>query len=217
MRLTPSKKARSAIPETAGRLTNPERMVDAAILCFRKYGPAKTSMEDVAKAAQVGRQTVYRTFRTRTELLDAVANRRLEEIGAKVLPVLAACENFEDALIRGSVETMRLARLDRLFIAVLESATDNGVERYLLDPGSPVHEYMLKIWAPVFAQARERGELRQDIGDVDLATWLRGVHLMLLLREDLDEKGQAALLRMFVVPGLVPLVKSPGKVRKKQT
>ena len=39
------------------------RIIEAAITCFRKFGPLKTSMNDIADAA--GRQTGYRTFRSR--------------------------------------------------------------------------------------------------------------------------------------------------------
>lgn len=184
--------------------SDPDRMIDAAIACFRKNGAAKTSMDDVARAAAVGRQTVYRAFRTRTELLDAVIHRRLTEIAAKIKPILAECSNFEEALTKGSIETMRLARADRIFLMVLEAAADQGVERYLLDPDSPVAQRMLEIWIDTFARARERGELRPDIPDPDLANWLRGVHLILLLREDLTAEGQTHLLRTVVMQGLMP-------------
>jgi hypothetical protein len=128
----------------------------------------------------------------------------MADLAAKIRPLLIDCGSFENALVRGSIETMRLARQDRVFIAVLNSVSDRGVERYLLDPKSPVLAHMLSIWSQSFAQARVRGELRADLGDVEVANWLRAVHLILLLREDLKKKGQEAMVRNFLVPSLKP-------------
>jgi AcrR family transcriptional regulator len=178
------------------------RIIEAAVACFRRFGPLKTSMSDIADAAKVGRQTVYRTFRSREDLLEAVAIRRLRAMADRIRPLVIACGSFEDALIAGSIETLRLARQDRIFMSLLETAGDRGVERYLLQSWSPVQEPMLSIWRDAFAKARKRGELRKDIGDTEVAEWLRAVHFILLLREDLDEAGQKALLKTFVVPSL---------------
>jgi AcrR family transcriptional regulator len=178
------------------------RIIEAALACFRRFGPLKTSMSDIADAAKVGRQTVYRTFRSREDLLEAVAIRRLRAMADRIRPLVVACASFEDALIAGSIETLRLARADRIFMSLLETAGDRGVERYLLQSKSPVQESMLDIWRDVFAKARKRGELRKDVSDKDAAEWLRAVHFILLLREDLDAAGQKALLKTFVVPSL---------------
>ena len=179
------------------------RIIEAALACLRKFGPLKTSMNDIAAAANVGRQTVYRTFRSREDLLEAVAIRRLRAMAERIRPVVTACTSLEDALVKGSLETLRHARQDRIFMSLLETAGDRSVERYLLHSKSPVQEPMLSIWRDVFAKARKRGELRKDVEDKEIAEWLRAVHFILLLREDLDAAGQKALLKTFVVPALL--------------
>lgn len=50
-----------------------ERIVRAASRCIAQFGPAKTSLTDVASELGVTRQTVYRHFPTTSSLLNAVA------------------------------------------------------------------------------------------------------------------------------------------------
>ena len=62
-----------------------ERIIAAAKRCIDLYGPAKTTLSDVAAELGVTRQTVYRLFRSSDELLNAVA--------------LSAADSFVDRLV----------------------------------------------------------------------------------------------------------------------
>jgi AcrR family transcriptional regulator len=55
------------------------RIVAAAATCVEKFGPAKTTLSDVASELGVTRQTVYRYFANLAELLGAVAQAGLED------------------------------------------------------------------------------------------------------------------------------------------
>lgn len=186
------------------RESNQTRIIASAIACFQKNGTARTTMEDIAAAAALGRQTVYRSFPTRTALFDAIALQRLIAMRDRMKLRVDAYPTLEAAMIDGTVDMRRLARKDRIFMAVVESAGDHGLERYLLHPSPVVRDIMRSIWADVFARARARGELRTDLSDMEIADWLRFVNFNLLLRDDLTADGQKALLRTFVLPALKP-------------
>lgn len=62
---------RGSPPENADEAR--ERIVDAAMRCIDRYGPAKTGLSDVAAELGVTRQTVYRYFSTTDDLFAAVA------------------------------------------------------------------------------------------------------------------------------------------------
>lgn len=180
-----------------------EIIIDAAIACFKRYGVSKTSMEDVTQTAGLGRMTVYRTFRTRNDLLDAVALRRMREIADKLAPYFAAYKTLEDAVVKGSIKIVELSRKDKIFFSVIEQASDRGVEHFLVTPKSPVRHLTLELYSGVFDAARKRGEMRSDVSDVEVAAWLRSVHLILFLRDDLNVVGQTTLLKRFLLPSLV--------------
>ena len=64
-------------PKRADALRNHERLIAAAREAFAEGGAA-TSLEEIARRAQVGIGTLYRNFSTRQDLLEAVY---LDELG----------------------------------------------------------------------------------------------------------------------------------------
>lgn len=55
----------------------PERILEATEDVLRRYGPAKATVVDVARALGVSHGSVYRHFRTKSELREAVTARWL--------------------------------------------------------------------------------------------------------------------------------------------
>lgn len=64
-----------------------ERILDAAEEVLRRYGPAKTTVVDVARALGVSHGSVYRHFESKAALRDAVAARWLHRISAPLAAV----------------------------------------------------------------------------------------------------------------------------------
>lgn len=105
-------------PEATTVASVPERLLDAAVEVAADHGLARLSVADVAKRAGLSRQTLYKHFATRDEL---VAQAVLREAGAMVEAVIAAAEVHEDpidsleAAILTSLEVARThPLLDRL-------------------------------------------------------------------------------------------------------
>lgn len=78
------------------------RLVDAAVRCIGRWGLRKTTLDDIAREAGVGRATVYRAFPGGKERLIVVVlqhevGRLLHDIDAE----LAACESLDDLLTTG--------------------------------------------------------------------------------------------------------------------
>jgi AcrR family transcriptional regulator len=65
-------------PETL----TPDRVLEATEEVLRRYGPAKATVVDVARALGVSHGSVYRHFRTKTELREAVTRRWLAQAHA---------------------------------------------------------------------------------------------------------------------------------------
>src|SRR5258708_34553312 len=60
---------------------NRERILEAAKQAFTRSG-ASTSLDDIAKQASVGAETLYRHFPTRDALLEAVYRTEVEKLAA---------------------------------------------------------------------------------------------------------------------------------------
>jgi AcrR family transcriptional regulator len=83
-----------------------ERILDAAEEVLRRYGPAKTTVVDVARALGVSHGSVYRHFPSKAALRDAVAERwlagvsdPLEAIAAVNSPAPERLRRWFDLLI----------------------------------------------------------------------------------------------------------------------
>jgi AcrR family transcriptional regulator len=95
-----------------------ERLLDATLYVAEMHGISRLSVGDVAKRAGLSRQTLYKHFASRDEL---VANAVMREAGRMVEQVIAASAGFDDpeqSLQAAILEMLRLARthplLDRL-------------------------------------------------------------------------------------------------------
>ncbi len=67
----------------------PEKILDAAEEVLRRFGPAKATVVDVARALGVSHGSVYRHFPSKAALRDAVAERWLSRISAPLAAVAA--------------------------------------------------------------------------------------------------------------------------------
>jgi AcrR family transcriptional regulator len=70
--------------------TNPRRraLLDAALTVFTRYGYQKTSMDEVARAAQLSRQGLYLHFATKEELFRAAVRNTLENSSGAAVAAL---------------------------------------------------------------------------------------------------------------------------------
>lgn len=127
-------------------VTTVEQLLDAALVAVSRHGTRRLSMEDVATAAGVSRQTLYRHFGSKAELLDALAihlERRFEErlrkeIAAELEPraqldaALRALVGFLDTHVgQHLVDAEPAFVLERLRLALDEQAT--AMDRALHD------------------------------------------------------------------------------------
>ena len=67
----------------------PERILAATEDVLRRYGPAKATVVDVARALGVSHGSVYRHFRTKTALREAVTKRWLDHTTTLLEPLAA--------------------------------------------------------------------------------------------------------------------------------
>lgn len=74
---------------TDGILT-PDQILAAAQDVLRRYGPAKATVVDVARALGVSHGSVYRHFPSKTALREAVTQRWLDQSHAELATVLAS-------------------------------------------------------------------------------------------------------------------------------
>ncbi len=84
-----------------------QRILAAAMTCLEQFGPAKTTLSDVASELGVTRQTVYRYYANLSELLGAVAQAGMEDFVDRMTRHLATFSTPSEVAIESVVYAVR--------------------------------------------------------------------------------------------------------------
>jgi AcrR family transcriptional regulator len=129
------------------------RIVDGTLDCLARQGIAKTTVDDIARAARLSRATVYRTFpRGKEGILAAVVETEVARLFSTLAVAMGEASDLEDVLVAGMVESARSLRdhaaLSYLLAyepgTVLPYLTFSQLDRLLLAAGD--------LAAPFFAR-----------------------------------------------------------------
>jgi AcrR family transcriptional regulator len=184
-----------------------DRIIAAARRCFTQYGPRRTTMEDVAKEAGIARPALYRYVSSRDEIIEQVIIERVEELGEGFRPLFEDATSFADAFVAVSLAAVNAARLDPELQALFETTTGSRIVQVMAGPStgaqSAFHDFVKSFFKDAFAAARTSGELRTDVSDDAMVEWIRGVYLMMILREDLDGDREREMVVSFLLRSLV--------------
>ena len=126
-------------------------ILDAAGHLYATQGAA-ASMGDVARAAGVGRATLYRYFQTRESLLEALAGRAVADVG----------DRLADARLDAVPVDEAIERIVRAVVTVGDRYAVLLDERIQPDPKETERVLATPIRA-VFARGIEDGALRDDV------------------------------------------------------
>jgi AcrR family transcriptional regulator len=87
-----------------------DHILDAALELAAASGLRHLTMDDVARGAGVGRMTVYRRFKTRDALLDALAGREARRCLAELDAASPVDAPLEEQVVAGFTTALRLTR-----------------------------------------------------------------------------------------------------------
>lgn len=180
-----------------------EAVALAAVDCFERFGVHRASMVDVAQAAGLSRQTVYRLFESRPALLEYIAAQRIKAMGEQLKPYFATVDDFEEALVEGSMRSIAAGASDTLFREIIAHSGEHEIEAFTFKGSPEIQQLMVDLWSPVLNKARARGQLTDGVSNDEAVEWIRNQHAVLSIRDDYDEARQRQILSWFLVPSLM--------------
>jgi AcrR family transcriptional regulator len=119
------------MPPTSETLTA-ERILEATEDVLRRHGPAKATVVDVARALGVSHGSVYRHFRTKAALREAVTKRWLDRTTEELAGIVAATDRDPQTRLRDWLAALMEAKRRKagddpeLFATYSVLATDAG-------------------------------------------------------------------------------------------
>ncbi len=144
-----------------------EVIIEAAIACFGRHGLTKTTVVDIARAADVSRSTVYEYFRDKAEIVEACAEHSSQKFYREMAKAMGKGDSLEDKLTLAAVFVTRARR----FLEP-EMYFDADEASLLLTKNAAV---LLRecgeFLAPYLAAAKLTGEVRKDLGVVAAGEW----------------------------------------------
>jgi AcrR family transcriptional regulator len=183
----PTAKQAGARPERADAARNRARILEAARSLFAERGVREVSLEEVARAAGVGKATLFRRFGDRGALFLALLDEHERELQDEVLrgePPLGPCAPprarllaFLDALLRLSLEHRELllasetarpgARLQTGAYAFWHRHVSwlLGESRPPADPDLLAHVLLAAFDAELLTALQEQGRDEASVGD----------------------------------------------------
>ena len=148
-----------------------DRIVDAAVKCFQRFGINKTSMDDIAKVAKMSRPTIYRYFPSRHHLAVEVLVREVRDHTQLVLPILAEHRYPPKAMIEAIVFAVTAAR-DHPYTSIIVSDAGSELLSRVAGADRAMLEAMSEMWQPKLIEWRELGYLRPELRLDDLLLWI---------------------------------------------
>lgn len=189
-----------------------DRILAAAPEVLRRFTLSKFGMEDVARGAGVARQTIYKHFSGKDDLLIAMfVNEMLQNHAPRLAEVVAKPPSAEN--------------LTEIFMTELNLARGYPLFDELLDPGiapkmaelnfssARMAETRETIWLPILERYIAAGVVRADVNKPDACRWITYQEYWLLthptvLCEDDGELRQ--YVRDFVVSALLDAAPAPA-------
>ena len=185
--------------QTDSQLTIPalteteEKILDAAIRTFLRFGARKTSMNDIAAAAGVSRQTLYDLFGGKNELIQAstrlITGKKLASVRAQLTDEMSLAEKldtyFKDTIVE-SFEALKDAGDVNDLIAGYHEAENSAIVESHVRHTDLVEE----ILAPFAAQLSKHGLTPRDQAKF-IVTVTMGLKTGVKTRADLDSALEA--------------------------
>ena len=179
------------------------RILAAARECFSRLGIEKTTIVDIAEAAEYSRPVIYKHFNDKADIVDRVCLEEMQAVQAGLNERIARDLPFAEQLTQAIGEAVVLAHGN---IYIKRFMEDNEAWVRSQTEAGTVHRWVRERWERFLARDKAEGILADDLDIEQCVTWISMVQSLLLLRyasEDLDTAAMRAFVRRFVVTPLL--------------
>jgi AcrR family transcriptional regulator len=183
-----------------------ERIVDAAEDAVRRWGLARTRIDDIADEARCGRSTIYRYFGNRENVIVQVLLRRGRVFGDNLVRRVGDVADPKEKIVEGVVLALKQIRNDELLSSIFTGEMLPSAAR-LADAAEPLFQLATQVWVQVLrADPHLERSLRSNVGPERAAEWILRIMLSYLavpLRTKHDGRALRRDLRLLLLPALI--------------
>lgn len=176
-----------------------EKIVQAAITTFSKYGYDKTRMDDIAKSANLGKGTLYLYFKSKEELFYAISENSIKELKEQLSKLFSKKEDLVHDAEKFYDQYRNLIHdSEKVSFEIIAESSRNPKLRKAL------YEQRMKVYDIVIDYLRrqiEKGFFRKDMDVNAIASGLVALYdgltisKLLGISEDYNKKTWAQTIR----------------------
>lgn len=179
------------------------RIIEAVSSALLEIPSADISMSAAAKRAGVGRQTLYRRFSSKEQLLHAVYEERTETNIRKMIMAVPRNQNPVELIVGTMLASLEITERDAVLMNMIMATSSSEAGEFLLGRDSFNYRLCERLWCPILEHLRDRGMLRHPDQIEEYLQQIRVAYYVLLIRRDIPREQRGRHVQNFFLPILL--------------
>ena len=180
-----------------------EEILQAALRLYRKAGPAKVTMDNVAKATGRSRSSLYYYFKNRDEIFQAVLERIAEDVATEIRVAVTAAINLHDKICAYCSTKIKTSQEWKYIFIAIDQLTDAEEKSRHTKIMDALHKKLIYLERGILveAMAADASQLARVVnnGELDMLAFIissgvRGIRREIYDHNDPHDAKAAALL-----------------------
>lgn len=190
------------------------RIIEAARSCFESIGVNETKMGDIASAAGFSRQTVYKHFSSKEDIINRIGFLEIEKVNKTLRGKVNRNIPFADRLTDAIVLSVEISLENPYLRRVIENSQLMPRPR---EGDMSLFLWQRARWSRMLEDAQAQGDLAPDLDIDHIVEWILFAQLGLLSALDrwlLLSTDTRSFVRRFIV---APLIRTTGSTAEDQS
>lgn len=182
-----------------------QNILDKARELYLEFGLKRTSMDDVAKRAGMGRATLYRRYADKSQLFMAVISRDVQTNLNAIEQAIQESENYLEGLLDAFVLGIRLIDDNPLLTRLLQTEPDD-ILPFLTKDFEGILVFSRTYIAERIVKGQKRGDIRKVDAKLTAELMIRLIQSLMLTPNGVIKAGSETSVRKVCDQFLRPLL-----------
>jgi AcrR family transcriptional regulator len=180
-------------------------IVDAATKSFSLFGYKATTMDQVAKLANVGKGTIYTFFKNKEELFDDIINSLLKDMKDVAEKAINKENSFHENANRVLFDLLEFRNSHQLTIKLFQEEREIGTQA-VVEVVQRVEEAIINYMKGIIQEAIDRKEIKRCDPEITAFVMLK-LYVSLIFdwersHKPLDKEEISELFELYLFKGL---------------
>lgn len=180
-------------------------ILEAAKKSFSLFGYKATTMDQVAKLANVGKGTIYKFFKSKEEILDEIVTSLIRDMKAEAENAIDPNSRFDENIHRVLIRLLEFRKSHQLTIKLFQEEREIGTKA-VVDVIQRVEQAIIDYMKGIIQDAIDRGEIKECNPEITAFVMLKTYVALIFDWEQhhppLDKEEMSDLFKLYFFEGL---------------